>query len=110
MLVSQLERLILALEGRLPSMPTLCAEKIHTLLISTKDFRPLLDVPALREAAKKCDQVCVNLTITGFGGTLLEPRVPAMELLFARIGELDDYYYLHSNDSNMLYVHDPLQS
>jgi len=68
---SQLERLIAALEGRLQSTPTLSAEKIHTLLISTKNYLPLLDVPALRAAAGRCDQVCVNLTITGFGATEL---------------------------------------
>jgi hypothetical protein len=91
MLVGQMDRLIAALEGRLPSMPTLSAEKIHTLLISTKDFRPLLDVPSLRKAAEKCDQVCVNLTITGLGGTLIEPRVPTMKVMLDRIRELVDF-------------------
>lgn len=91
MVVSQTERLIAALEGRLPSMPYLSAEKIHTLLISTKDFRPLLDISSLRNAVSKCDQVCVNLTITGFGGSVLEPRVPKMEVLLDRIKELIDF-------------------
>lgn len=91
MLVGQRERLIAALEGRLPSTPTLRAEKVHTLLISTKDFRPLLDVPSLADAARKCDQVCVNLTITGFGGTQLEPRAPTARVLLERIEELVDF-------------------
>lgn len=107
MLVSQLDRLIAALEGRLPSMPTLSAETVHTLLISTKDFRPLLDVPALRKVATKCDQVCMNLTITGFGGTLLEPRVPEVKVLVARIGELVDFV---GNPARITWCYAPILS
>jgi len=104
---SQLERLIAALEGRLQSTPTLSAEKIHTLLISTKNYLPLLDVPALRAAAGRCDQVCVNLTITGFGATELEPRVPAADVLLKRLPELVDYI---GNPQRVTWCFEPILS
>lgn len=84
----QPDRLASILSGESKLGKRLRPEHVHTLLISTKDFRPLLDNPVLRQLASRCDQVCINLTITGFGGTELEPRVPTAESLLARLPEL----------------------
>ena len=82
------ERLIQALEGRLPFSHQLRPERVHTLLISTKDFRNFLDLPDVKTVCSRCDQVCFNLTITGLGGSPLESGVPHMSLLLHRLSEL----------------------
>lgn len=91
MLACDPERLLMALTGRLQFTRFLNPESIHTLLFSTKDFRPLLDHKCLYDVGKRCDQVCMNLTITGLGGTKLEPNVPKQEQLLDRLGELVEY-------------------
>jgi len=91
MLACDPDRLLAALNGNLPTTKCLNPERIHTLVISTKDFRPLLDHTELSKVVKRCDQVCINLTITGFAGTRLEPKVPSHKLLLNRVGELVDY-------------------
>ena len=88
MVACQPQRLADALEGKLRFAASLRPERVHTLLLSTKDFRPFLDNSRLNTVARRCDQVCVNLTITGLGGTRLEPAVPAPEGLLGRLGEL----------------------
>ncbi len=91
MLACDPDRLLAALTGQLPTTRGLEPERVHTLLLSTKDFSPLLDHQGLSDVAKRCDQVCINLTITGFGGTELEPKVPNHSLLLNRLGELVEY-------------------
>ncbi|HRX00426.1 MAG TPA: DUF1848 family protein [Cyclobacteriaceae bacterium] len=91
MLACDPDRLFAALTGQLPTTRGLEPERVHTLLLSTKDFRPLLDHQGLSDVVKRCDQVCMNLTITGLGGTRLEPRVPNHKLLMNRVEELVDY-------------------
>lgn len=88
MLASAPERLVQALEGGLPFSRHLSPERVHTLLISTKDFRNFLDRPEVSSVCGRCDQVCFNLTITGLGGSPLEPGVPSMSLLLPRLPEL----------------------
>jgi hypothetical protein len=57
-------------------------EKIHTVVIWTKDASNVLDHGALREALESVGQVFVHWTITGLGGTFLEPSVsPASQQL-----------------------------
>lgn len=66
-------------------------EQVHSLVLWTKDFRPLLDEARLREAARACDQVICQLTITGMGGSPLEPAVPPASELLPRLEELIDF-------------------
>jgi DNA repair photolyase len=51
-------------------------QSIHTVVIWTKDARNILDHGMLREALASVGQVFVHWTITGLGGTFLEPSVP----------------------------------
>lgn len=88
MLACQPARLVEALAGRLPGTRYLSPERVHTLLISTKDFRNLLDLPDVRDICGNCEQICMNLTITGFGGSRLEPNVPSADVLLKRLPEL----------------------
>lgn len=88
MLACQPDRLAAALTGQLRSTRSLTPDRVHTLLISTKDYRNYLDHEPLKAVCRQCDQVCFNFTLTGFGGTELEPRVPSPELLLDRLPEL----------------------
>jgi hypothetical protein len=88
MLAFQPDRLLAAITGELPFTKVLNPDKIHTLLISTKDFRNILDHRTLKNTCSQCDQVCFNLTITGLGETIIEPNVPNPSVLFERLPEL----------------------
>ena len=88
MLAFQPNRLLAAITGELPFAKVLAPQKIHTLLISTKDFRNILDHRILKDTCSQCDQVCFNLTITGLGGTVIEPCVPDPSVLVERLSEL----------------------
>ena len=50
-------------------------ERVHTVVVWTKDPTNLLTHRALREALSGVGQVFVQWTITGLGGTFLEPKV-----------------------------------
>ncbi len=54
-------------------------ESVHTLVIWTKNAENLLEYKPLRDAVKKYDQFFFHYTITGMGGTVLEPRVPSLD-------------------------------
>jgi hypothetical protein len=51
-------------------------ENIHTLVIWTKNPASLLANRSLSELLNKLDQIYLNLTVTGLGGSFLEPKVP----------------------------------
>lgn len=51
-------------------------ERIHTVVVWTKDATNLLGHRELRAALSQVDQVFVHWTITGLGGTFLEPNIP----------------------------------
>ncbi len=51
-------------------------EQTHTVVVWTKNPIRLLGHQSLRQRLGSYDQVFVHLTVTGMGGTLLEPRVP----------------------------------
>ncbi|MBM4431607.1 MAG: DUF1848 domain-containing protein, partial [Chloroflexi bacterium] len=64
-------------------------EDIHTLVLWSKDFRPLLrDVGGIRRTLAVYDQLFCHLTITGLGGTALEPIIPRWEEVAAQLPEL----------------------
>ncbi|MDZ7319054.1 MAG: DUF1848 domain-containing protein [candidate division KSB1 bacterium] len=51
-------------------------ERVHTLVIWTKNARNLFDCRPLYEALQTYDQLFIHYTVTGMGSTLLEPHVP----------------------------------
>jgi len=51
-------------------------EMVHTLVIWTKNAENLFEYKPLFETLKKYDQLFFQYTVTGMGGTMLEPRVP----------------------------------
>lgn len=50
-------------------------EKVHSLVLWTKDPENILSHPALHAQLTEYDQLFVHLTVTGMGGTVLEPNV-----------------------------------
>ncbi len=68
---------------------SLLPEDVHTLVLWSKDFRPLLhNVAGVRDALARYDQVFCHLTITGLGGTSLEPAIAPWQEVIAQIPEL----------------------
>jgi len=64
-------------------------EEVHTLLLWSKDYRPLLqDIGGVRQALAVYDQVFCHLTITGLGGTALEPNIAPWQEVAAQLPEL----------------------
>ena len=66
-------------------------DTIHTLVIWTKDPTNLLHHRPLREALSSVGQVFVHWTITGLGGTFLEPNVPPPDDQLALLQDLITY-------------------
>ena len=55
-------------------------EDVHTVVLWSKDFTPLLENRyGIRELLSRYDQLYCHFTVTGLGGTPLEPRVPPWE-------------------------------
>jgi DNA repair photolyase len=61
---------------------------IHTLVLWTKNPAPMLREPSLREVLGKLDSLYLHLTVTGLGGTAIEPGVPRWEEVLALLAEL----------------------
>ncbi|HDQ44304.1 MAG TPA: DUF1848 family protein [bacterium] len=82
------DRLISLLETRCPP------ERVHTLVLWTKSPRNLLSHTRLNRLLKEFDQVTLHLTVTGMGGTPLEPGIPepgrVLELLPDLVGFVGD--------------------
>ena len=65
-------------------------ENIHTLVIWTKNPINIYNSSKLRKILEKIDQVYLLLTVTGLGGTYLEPRVPPYERIFEVLPKVID--------------------
>jgi hypothetical protein len=63
-------------------------DSIHTLVIWTKNPQNMLLHSELRKILKGLDQVYVLLTITGLGGTALEPGPPKTEHVLKQLPEI----------------------
>jgi hypothetical protein len=63
-------------------------ETVHTLVIWTKNPAPMLDMPGLRKILQRYEQIYLHLTVTGFGGSPLEPGIPHQEKILGRLPEL----------------------
>lgn len=64
---------------------------VHTAVIWTKDPTNLLTHGELRQALSQVGQVFIHWTITGLGGTFLEPNVPHAEDQLALLPRLVDF-------------------
>ena len=74
--------------GRIRRVSLLPAD-VHTMVLWSKDFRPLLrDQAGLRQALARYDQVFCHLTITGLGGTALEPNIALWSEVIEQLPEL----------------------
>jgi hypothetical protein len=63
-------------------------DDIHTLVLWSKDFRPLLHNAEAREALSRYDQLFCHLTVTGLGGSPLEPSIAPWAQVIAQLPEL----------------------
>lgn len=66
-------------------------DNIHTLVIWTKNPKNMLAHSGLRETLKKLDQIYVLLTVTGLGGTALEPGAPTTDSVFRQLAKTIDF-------------------
>ena len=65
--------------------------KVHSVVLWTKDPTNLFRHPALRAQLELYDQLFVHLTVTGMGGTSLEPNVPPATRILKMLPELLDF-------------------
>lgn len=79
------DKLLNFLKTRLPP------EDIHTIFIWTKHPKPMLKHTALREKIQQYDQCVVHFTITGMGGTYLEPGILSTEKNLNLLSDLIDF-------------------
>jgi hypothetical protein len=66
-------------------------DNIHTLVVWTKNPQNMMAHPKLREVLGRLNQVYVLLTVTGLGGTPLEPLAPTKERVFQLLPEIIDF-------------------
>ena len=66
-------------------------ENIHTLVIWTKNPLNLFKNKTLRKYLKTIDQLYLLLTITGLGGTPLEPKAPMPDKVLKSLSDLVDF-------------------
>lgn len=63
-------------------------EKVHTIVIWTKNPYNLIYHHVLPSVLKQYSQLYIHLTITGLGGTILEPHIPPWEQVIDLLPEL----------------------
>ncbi len=78
------DKLIPVLERRYPP------EKVHTLVVWTKFPETLVSRP-YRDVLSRYDQVYCHITITGLGGTELEPNVPRPQEALGALAALAEF-------------------
>lgn len=66
-------------------------ENIHTLVVWTKNPQNILLHPGLRRTLASLEQIYVLLTVTGLGGTALEPCAPATDQVFPQLPQIIDF-------------------
>jgi len=79
------EEMAEVLEARCPP------ERVHTIVIWSKDPRNMLDHPRLHRVLARYDQLYLHWTVTGMGGTPLECRVPPWENLMDDLPRIIDF-------------------
>ncbi len=63
-------------------------ENVHTLVFWTKNPNNLVRNDNLYNEIKKYDQIFIHLTVTGMGGTMLEPGVPEARYVLGLLPDL----------------------
>ena len=64
-------------------------EDVHTVVLWSKDFRNLVrDAHGLRGLLSRYDQLYLHFTVTGLGGTELEPGAPPPDAALAELEQL----------------------
>src|SRR5574340_775148 len=82
-------------------------DRVHSVVVWTKDPSNLLTHARLRAALARVGQVFVQWTVTGLGGTFLEPHVPAPS---AQLALLDDIVSYVGDPRRIHWRYDPLLS
>ncbi len=81
--------------GRI-KLVSLRPEDVHTIVLWSKDFSPLLDDEGgLRQALARYDQLFCHLTVTGLGGSPLEPSIRPWGQVVERLAELVEFVGHH---------------
>jgi hypothetical protein len=76
------QRLLDTLQNKCPP------DRVHTLVLWTKNPLPLTTHRSLRKTLSRYDQIFIHLTITGMGGTPFEPGIPDTKNVLIRIPEI----------------------
>ncbi|RKY84397.1 hypothetical protein DRQ09_08695 [candidate division KSB1 bacterium] len=66
-------------------------EEVHTLVIWTKNCNNLLNLSSVNEWLKNYRQIYIHYTITGMGGSVLEPGIPGEDVLLDRLDEVIEF-------------------
>lgn len=81
-------------------------ESVHTIVLWSKDFSNLIgDRHGLRKALARYDQIAALFTITGLGGTRIEPAAPSPAAAF---GQLPGLVALAGNPLRVSVRFDPI--
>jgi len=80
-------------------------EKVHTLVIWTKNPQNMIAAGKLKEVLSSYSQLYVHLTITGLGNTILEPKIPDWE---STVKILPDLINMVKNPERITWRFDPL--
>jgi DNA repair photolyase len=80
-------------------------ERVHTVVLWSKYPEPLLKTAAVRSCLEKYDQVFLHFTITGMGGTRLEPGIPSTD---EAIGWIPDLVRFLGDPSRLRIRFDPV--
>jgi hypothetical protein len=66
-------------------------ENTHTLVIWTKNPKNILSHHRLKDCLERLDQIYILLTVTGLGGTPLEPFTPDSEEVFNQLPHIIEF-------------------
>ena len=64
--------------------------QVHSIILWTKNPQNMLMAGELRTALERYCQLYVQLTVTGLGGTVIEPRIPCWETVLGMLPALID--------------------
>ena len=71
---------------------SLLPQDVHSVVLWSKDFGPLLrDAGGARQALERYDQMYCHLTITGLGGSALEPNIPPWREVALQLPQLVEF-------------------
>jgi hypothetical protein len=80
-------------------------DEVHTLVLWSKDYSQLLGDRAVRTLLGRYDQVAAQLTVTGLGGSLIEPGAPPWG---GAIGQLPEIIALCGRPERVVVRFDPI--